>query len=653
MLDKNALSQLKELKQNIEDSKEFADGIVKGTQRKFGFVVLEDGREVFLSPDEMEKVFPGDSVKILIKTELSDKKDKKPKISGILQKLLSSPLKQFNGRYIVKGQGHFVEPDLPTLSRWIFIPPAARKNAKPGDYIRCEISRHPYTSAKPQAKIIEVIGSLDQKGIEAQYMVSKFQLAPSWPENWREGLNLQDLSTNTDRQDNRDIDFITIDAASTMDMDDALYARPTDDGWELQVAIADPDTYIVEHSPLDKLAEQRGTSVYMPGKTVPMLPAELANDLCSLTAGEDRPALLCTMMINSQGDIVDFSIAESLIRSRAKLSYHDVAGFLDNSNAGTLPEISVHGETLKTLQAAATQIHNNRRQNNLVIPSRPDYRMLLNPKGKLERIEEQTKSSAHLLVEECMIAANRCAANFLGEKGVFVSHPGFRRERLPDVSKLAEEQLSLSDIDASSPDGYRRLINAIDDQALEFPLRDVLSRLLERAKLNALRVPHYGMGMAAYTSFTSPIRKYSDLLVHRLIKAKLKGTPTDDVSQERLDTIQQSLDQTRLARSQMEQWLKCQFMEGLQNQQLSGTVSQVNSSGFTVRLNNSLIEGFVETRTLPEKFSFDPMRMRLKSKSLAVELKQVIEVVVQEVDSNKRSIRFTLPQSKETGKTAA
>ena len=218
MLDQNSLSQLKQLKKSIEDSKEYAVGIVKGTQRKFGFVLLEDGREIFINPDEMQKVFPGDKVKILVSTK-QEHKDSKAKISGSLIKLIDSPLQEFTGRYIVKGKGHFVEPDTPNLSRWIFIPPQSRKGAKPNDFIRCKIIRHPYPQGKPQAQITEVIGAADNIGIEADYVVSKFQLEAAWPTNWQESL----LTISTDdRKDLTALPFITIDATNTMDMDLSL-----------------------------------------------------------------------------------------------------------------------------------------------------------------------------------------------------------------------------------------------------------------------------------------------------------------------------------------------------------------------------------------------------------------------------------------------
>ncbi len=639
MLDKGALSQLKQLKKDIEDSKEYAVGIVKGTQRKFGFVVLDDGREIFINPDEMQKVFPGDKVKILITTK-QENKDVKAKVSGTLEKLIESPLKEFTGRYIVKGKGHFVEPDVPNLNRWIFIPPQARKDAKPNDFIRCKINRHPYPQAKPQAKITEVIGAADHIGIEADYVVSKFQLEPTWPEQWQDSL----LTIDTDeREDLTALPFITIDAASTMDMDDALFVQNTEQGWRLQVAIADPSAMIAVGSELDKLARQRAISTYMPGRPVPMLPEELANNLCSLTPDTTRPALVCQIDVDQQGKVTHYTMLEAMVSSKAKLSYHDVSAFLNQEgNDESFADCNSNRETLLALKALTGALLNHRQQHNLVIPNRQEYRLALNSKRKIDHIEPIQKTSAHQLIEECMIAANCCAADMLDGTGIFISHPGFRSERLADVKKLAEEQLALTDIDFSTPKGYQQLMKCIDDEKLEFPLRPVLSRLLERSRLSSEVLPHYGMGLEKYTTFTSPIRKYSDLMVHRLLKSKIKQSKTLTVKPEDLAIIQQGQDNSRQARYQMEQWLKCQFMQPLIGQSFMGTISQINSNGFTVRLDEHLIEGFVETRLLEEKYSFDPMRLRLSSKSQTIELNQAIEVTVKEVDSNARSIRYTL-----------
>lgn len=632
MLDKNNLAQLQQLKQQLEDQKEYATGVVKSTQRRFGFVVVDDGREIFLSPEQMLKVFPCDTVKVLINT------DDKGKVSGSVEKVDASALSEFTGRYVVKGQGHFVEPDLPRFNRWIFVPNSARNGAKPGDYVHCKITRHPYPHAKPQAKVLNVIGSPDKPGIEADYMICKFTLGQPWPKNWQQSL----VDINTDeRKDLCETPFVTIDSADTQDLDDAVYAQTTDNGWQLQVAIADPTAHIRVDSALEKVMAARATSVYLPGKNIPMLPAQLANEQCSLLPLQQRAALVCTLTIDHDGHIKHYDIIEAMIRSHARLNYSEVADALDNNT--TSDSCSTHLQTLTSLHQLSQALRQRRSQDNLVIGGRPDYQFVLNDRKKLERIEIRPKNCAHILVEECMVAVNRCAADMLGDRGLFINHRGFRKERLPDVCKLAQEQLSLTNIDASTPEGYRDLMAGLGDQTLTFPLRSVLSRLLERSQFSNQASPHFGMGLPAYTTFTSPIRKYNDYLVQRLIKAKLAGQSMAAPDQESLDALQRVLANTRQAKSQMEQWLKCQFAQALIGQRLMGHVSQINSNAFTVMLDDSLIEGVVETKPLTDKYSFDPMRLRLSSKTRTIELDQPIEVAVKSVNCAERSIHFTLP----------
>ena len=630
MLNNDALSKLEKLKQEIEDQKEYAEGVVKGTQNKFGFVILDDRREIYLPPEEMDKVFPDDRIKVQIFT------DKKKKTRAQIEQILNSPLKTFCGRYQVKGKGHFVSPDLPRMSRWIFIPPAARKGAKNGDYIRCQISRHPYPDAKPQAKVLEVIGGPDQAGIDADYMISKFELERDWPANWQQSL--LESGDNSTREDLCEMPFVTIDAVSTQDMDDALYAKAVDDGWELCVAIADPAALVKPGSELELEARRRGTSTYLPGRVVPMLPVELANQQCSLLAGEQRPALICQMKISADGNISHYSIKEALIRSQAKLSYLEVARFIDGDSASL--DFST---TVTALAAAASALRKRREADHIIVDDRLEFHLSVNESGKIDHIEAQQKNSAHSLVEECMVAANRCAADFLGAQGLFNSHRGFRPERLRDASKLAEEQLGITDVDLSSPAGYQQVMKAAALHDGELPIRSVLSRLLERGRLSATCAPHYGMGLASYTSFTSPIRRYSDFLVHRLIKASLHQQPVDLPGQELIDELQSSIDNSRQARQQLEQWLKCQFLQDQKGNTVSGVISQINSRGFTVQLNGTGIEGFVETRSLNKKFSFDPMRLKLNSEDLSLQLDMPVEVVIQDIDSEQRTIRFSLP----------
>jgi ribonuclease R len=625
MLDANALSQLKQLKQDIDHAKERATASIKGTNRRFGFAILEDGREIFLPQDEMDKVLHGDIAEIAIET------GKDGKSSGTVEKLIESPLSEFTGRYIIKGKAHFVEPDLPRLSRWIFIPPKERKAAKEGDLIRCALSQHPFANGKPQAKILRVLGNTEQAGIEASYVIDKFQLPQQWPDNWQQQLLSPELQGH---EDLCALPFVTIDGPETLDMDDALYAEACDTGWTLWIAIADPSSFIAPGSELDQAARLRASSIYLPGHIQPMLPAELANQQCSLVAGEQRPSLVCKLSISSTGDISDYQLFEAKITVAAKLSYQGV------SEALATDTDSGHLAQLKTLQDCSRALLAQRQRDHLVMDDRPDYYPHLNEQGQIATIEKQHKTLAHSIVEECMIAANRCAADMLGEQGLFISHAGLREERLASAKTLASSELAYEFAENRELDNYIQLVKTAQQSESTLPVKTILTRWLERSQLSLSAQPHCGMGLSAYTTFTSPIRKYSDYLVHRLIKAKLNQLAEPALDEELLADLDNNLGRGKQARSQMERALYCRFLADKIGQSFSGTIVQLNSGGFTVRLDEFGIDGYVESRQLEGKYSFDPDRLTLRQGDKQFQLDQAVQVKVRSVDSFTRDIRF-------------
>lgn len=633
MLNVNALSQLKQLKQDIHESMERSVAKVKGTQRNFGFAVLDDGREIFLTPDTMQRVFPGDTIKIAIQ------QGKEGKPVAELEKLLESPVKAFCGRYRVKGKGHFVEPDLPQFNRWIFIPPNDRLDAKPGDLISCSISRHPFKSGKPQAKIERVIGATDKPGIEADYVIAKFQLPLTWPSNWQGDIIEPKLEQ---RRDLSNLPFVTIDNAETQDMDDALYIESDGDTWQLYIAIADPTAFIPSDSALEQAIQIRANSVYLPGKVQTMLPRELANQQCSLVAGQIRPALICQMIVNHQGQIQHTQLYEAKINVQEKFSYQQVSDVL-TANDPELPNV----EIIRQLQACSQALLDQRINQHLVMDDKPDFYFRLNQQGKIDQINRNEKNQAHTLVEECMIAANRCAADFLGDSGLFIEHAGFRPEKIPTAASLAEQHLGYSLPTPVTLNDYIELIRLADKTESDLPIKSILTRWLQRSELSATPKAHYGMGLNVYTNFTSPIRKYSDFLVHRLIKAKLNNEEAPLINEQCLSRLMETQSKGRQAKYEMERWLHCQHLLDQKGQTKQGKVTQVNSHGFTVRLNESGIDGFVETRQLEGKYSFDPITLTLTHKERKIQLDQEVTVQIGEINCEQRNINYQLVIDKE------
>ena len=638
MLNSDALNQLRQLKQGIQETNPRHEATIKGSMGRFGFAVLDDGREAFLIPDEMAKVFPGDRVRVVLS------KDERDRDTATIEKVLKSELRYIVGRYVVRGKGHFVEADPGQLNRRIFLPPKARKGATEGDYILCRITRHPFEDQKPQAEVVRVIGRDDTPHVETEYALSKHGLAafaglPKGLDKLESGWRAHLQKALGRREDLRHLPFVTIDSASTRDMDDALCAETTDNGWRLHVAIADPAEFVPAGSELDERARHLGSSWYFPDRTLPMLPEVLANDLCSLVPGEDRLALVMTLDISPEGQITDFSLREAAIHSRAKLAYSDVAGLMADGGEG------VDQDSLRALEAVRKTLGQYRDLNALVAEDRSDFRLILNEKGRIDHIEKRDSLDAHNLVEEAMIAANRCAARFLRThklSGPFVTHSGFRPERLAAMTQIMTEQLGDQTFDLTDWKGFRAFMQALDSAESDLPLRSIATRSLARGSLSTEAAPHFGMGLALYTTFTSPIRKYNDLLVHRQIKAVLNNQKPLRLRDKDCEFLQDALRAGRQAVNETEQWLKCRYMADQIGALGRGQIVHVNGAGFQVRLENTGVEGFVHLGEEEEKFSFDPVYLTQTSATRRYMLDQTVTVEVAGVDWERRQVKFRL-----------
>ena len=646
MLNADALSQLRQLKSDIEENKVVFPGTVKATNGRFGFVALDEGRDVFLPPEEMQKVLPGDRVTI------TEQEGDKGKTQGVVDELLETRLDTFVGRYLVRGKGHFVVPETPGINRWIFIPPKERQNAEPDDYIYCRIHKHPIKDGKGQAKILKVIGKAGETGIERSFTVATFDLPDAWPEAVSKQAEVLDESViearGEGREDRTDQPYVTIDSPGTQDMDDALLAEPNATGWKLSIAIADPTAVIEPGSPAEQEAFRRATAIYFPGEPLPMLPDTLSTRLCSLMPEVKRLALVCDLQVNNDGSLGEYSFHQAVIRSHGKLSYELVSNLIEGREAEdvkALPD-SV-SNSLDQLHQVAMSLRKWRNEHALVNGDRPEFRLRLDENRRVRLIEPSVQNEAHRLVEECMIAANRCAADFLGQqdKGLFIQHPGLRDDRADNIRALLEGYApDLASVDATSAEGFRDLMKQTEGLDSEVPVKAIISRQLARAELSFTPAPHQGMGLAAYTTFTSPLRKFSDFHVHRLIKSILWQEPLSDLSDEQLAELQLTQFRARQAANSLESWLKSDFARTLGDEPMAGVISRTTPSGFFVRLDANGLEGFVSCKTLEGKFSFDPVTLRLvhNKKGRTFQLEQPVTVTFAGVDDERKQILFNL-----------
>ncbi len=646
MLNTDALSQLRQLKSDIEEHKVVYPGTVKATNGRFGFVALDDGRDIFLPPEEMQKVLPGDRVNI------TEQEGDKGKTQGVVDELLQSKLDTFVGRYIIRGKGHFVVPETPGINRWIFIPPKERQNAEPDDFIYCQIHRHPIKDGKGQARILKVLGKAGDSGIERALTLATFDLPDTWPETVQAQAEALDESTidihKADREDRTDQSYVTIDSPGTQDMDDALLAEPNPTGWKLSIAIADPTALIEPGSPTEQEAFRRATAIYFPGEPLPMLPDSLSTRLCSLMPQADRLALVCDLQVNNDGSLGDYSFHLATIRSQRKLSYELVSNLIEgriDDDIKALPDAVTN--SLDQLHQAATALRKWRGEHALLSGDRPEFRLRLDENRRIRQIEPSVQNEAHRLVEECMVAANRCAADLLGKqaRGLFIQHTGLRDDRVENIRALLEGFApQISGLDITKADGFRDLMKQSGGLEAEVPVKTIISRQLARAELSTSAAPHQGMGLSAYTTFTSPLRKYTDFHVHRLIKSALWGTPARDLDDAQLEALQRAQLQARQAANSLESWLKSDFARTLGDGELTGVISRTTPAGFFVRLDCNGLEGFVSCKTLDGKFSFDPVTLRLihNKNGRIFQLEQPVTVCFNGIDDERKQILFTL-----------
>ena len=651
MLDKSILSQLSQLKSDIHASKEFAEGTVAGTGRKFGFVRLDDSRDAFLAPDKMERLIPGDRVKVCLT------KNDKDQLEANLEELLEPAVDTFVGVYHVRGKTHFVEPledrskgKTAQHSRWLFVPPKARGRNQDGDRVVARLTQHPYKDGKALVKVLESIGQPNSPYFERNYIAAKYQLSNRTNDAIDKQMNtiigsLKLSEWQAEREDLTNIPFVTIDAATTQDMDDALavevFEKDGQQHYRLLVAIADPTAFIEQGSALATSAQYAGQSTYLSGGACPMLPKPLSHDCFSLVQDEPRAALICKLDINSDGEIIANAFSFATIKNHAKLSYQGVADALENNDPALVPE--QHIAMLEQLAAIAKARINYRKTHNMVSRDQLDYDIQLDDKGKIVGMSPRTKSLAHQIVEEAMVATNFCAGQLLASKGkgLHSVHSGFRSDRIGEVNALLKEEEITPETDISTLDGYlaffKSLSNNPDKAHLELPLR----RMMPTSELSLRGDAHMGMGLSAYATVTSPIRRFADLYNHWALRScltKSTFTPLNDASLERLRA---SIDETRKADRELTQWLISQYAQTQIGTQGLAKIRIVTQQGFGCRLLDLGLDGFVLFPKKQEK-SFDAKRMTITVGETTYHLDDEVEVKVSSADLNKRRVAFSL-----------
>ncbi|HSU44412.1 MAG TPA: ribonuclease R [Casimicrobiaceae bacterium] len=630
-------------------------GTVQGHPDGYGFLVPEGGGDdLFLSPREMHKVLHGDRV-----TAKRIGFDRRGRPEGEIVDVLERANREIVGRIHEERGIWFVEAENRRINQDLLLGANDRGGAQPGQVVVAEIVEQPSAHGEAVVRVKEVLGSATDPGIEIEIALRKHDLPFEWnPSAKRQAQRLPAEVRPADRKGRTDLtglSLVTIDGETAKDFDDAVYCEPDGRGFRLIVAIADVAHYVRDDDALDRAARERGTSVYFPRRVIPMLPEALSNELCSLKPDVERLCMACDMRIDARGTIVSYAFYPAVMHSRARLTYTQVYTWLKDGAAakGTpgealLPHLAQLYTLYKVLLAA-------RERRGAIDFDTAELALQFDQYGKIAQIVPAPRNDAHRLIEECMLAANVCAAGFLAQNeqpALYRVHEGPPPDKLAVLREfLASCALTLTGGDKPTAMDYAALIDRIRERPDFALLQTVLLRSLSRAEYSPDNVGHFGLAYDAYAHFTSPIRRYPDLLVHRAIKAVLakKRYAPKEATWAELG-VHCSMTERRAddASRDVLQWLKCHYMQEKVGETFPGTISGVASFGIFVTLDGLDIDGLVHVTELPrDYFHFDAVRHALigERSGRTFQLAGRVMVKVARVDLERAKIDFTLDEA--------
>jgi ribonuclease R len=590
-------------------------GRIEGHRDGHGFLIAdEDGAPIFLPPAEMRQVLHGDRAAVRISG-----RDHRGRPVGAIVEVLERARRRIVGRLHTEHGVTFLVPEDRRIAQDILVPPAERGRAKAGEVVTVELIAHPSKLAQPIGRVAEVLGHYADPGMEIEIALRKFDLPYEFSRRAQASARaLPDALRDEDlrgRRDLRELPFVTIDGETAKDFDDAVYGAREGRGFRLWVAIADVSHYVDHGAPLDHDARERGTSVYFPRRVIPMLPEKLSNGLCSLNPQVDRLAMVCEMALTPKGEVARFEFYAAAIRSHARLTYTEVWDMLSGGRPARGREALL--PHLETLYEMFKRLAEERRRRGAIDFETVETRMLFDVHGKIEKIVAEQRNDAHRLIEECMLAANVCAGSFLSER----AHPVlYRVHDVPSADKvtmlrdfLAELGLNLPGGEIPRPKDYAQLIERIRPRPDFNLLQTILLRSLKQAVYSPDNAGHFGLAFEAYVHFTSPIRRYPDLLVHRAIKACLSGEryeagDWDALGRHCSDTERRADEASR----DVDNWLKCFYMQEHVGGTFDGAVTGVTPFGVFVTLDEYFVDGLVHISELGrDYFQFDAARHML------------------------------------------
>ncbi len=677
----------------VVEKLDLVPGRVQGHPDGFGFLIRDDGApDMFLGPKEMHKVLHGDRV-----VARQSGVDRRGRPEGKIVEVLEHAQKHLVGRLHVEHGVPFVAAEDKRISQEFVVPPGEERGAKPGQVVMVEVIAQPAPHVQPVARVTEVLGNYAAPGMEIEIALRKHELPHVFPrevDRWCE--KFPERVTEHDwrgRRDIRDLSLVTIDGETARDFDDAVFCEQIPPfpplkkgggggilkrgrgggilkkggaqippnppllkggsvagGFRVIVAIADVSHYVKHGDALDREARKRGNSVYFPRRVIPMLPERLSNDLCSLNPEIERLCVACEMTIDARGEIESYRFYPAVMRSHARLTYTLVAEMLADARGEAAHRHRKLLAHLQNLYRLYQLLANSRERRGAIDFETIETEMIFNDQGKIERIVPVARNEAHRLIEECMLAANVCASDFLRQNDhpmLYRIHEGPTPEKLAALREFLKGfGLSLTGGDTPHATDYARLLERVKDRPDAQLLQTVMLRSLQQAVYSPDNVGHFGLAYESYTHFTSPIRRYPDLLVHRAIKAALarkRYAPGDwhELGAHCSMTERRADDATR----DVVAWLKCYYMQDKIGASLEGSISGVTAFGVFVALDEVYAEGLVHVSDLGnDYYHFDPIRHQLMGERTRTRyrLGDRLRVKVARVDLDTSKIDFVL-----------
>ncbi len=630
-------------------------GRIMGHPDGYGFLIPDEGGDdLFLSEREMRVVLHGD--KAIARITGTDRRGRK---EGAIVEVIQHGNERIVGRLIADAGLFYLIPNNRRISQDILIPPSELMDAQNGQIVEIEITEHPNKHRSPLGKVVNVLGDHMAPGMEIDIALRAFDLPHVWPIDviqQAEQFGDEIPSSAIDgRLDLRTLPLVTIDGEDARDFDDAVYAEKLNSGnWKLWVAIADVSYYVEPNSALDKEAHQRGTSVYFPSQVIPMLPEALSNGLCSLNPKVDRLCMVCEMVINTDGELESYQFHQAVMNSKARLTYTDVAAMLVNGDTTLRQKYNAILPGLESMYDLFKVMLKAREKRGAIDFALTETQFIFDDNRKLNSIIPRERNDAHRLIEEFMVAANVAAARYLLSQQLptlFRVHESPSEEKLAGLREfLGELGLSIGGGSEPTPAHYAELLQKAKQRPDAHLIQTVMLRSLKQAVYSPDNAGHFGLALDAYAHFTSPIRRYPDLLVHRAIRhAITKGNKDWPLSHENMLQLGEHCSMTSRradeATRDVSDWLKCEFMQNRVGETHSGIISGVTGFGLFVELDDMYIEGLVHVTSLKnDYYQFDAAAHRLTGERTrkTYRLGDKIEVKVVRVDLDEKKIDLEL-----------